>query len=155
MIYKKISFKWILKIWHFWPPFFGAGIKIDDFSDDLRFVRVRLKLRFWNRNYVGTQFGGSLFAMTDAIYMVMLLKVLGSEYIVWDKAGSIRYVKPGKTDVTADFKLTDEHLNFIKTTLETQEKMDWVVPVEIVNSAGELVAAVERVIYIKKKAGEG
>lgn len=151
MIYKKIPLKWILKLWWLWPPFFGAGISIDEASDDLRFVRVRLKLRFWNRNYVGTQFGGSLFAMTDPIYMVMMLKVLGSEYIIWDKAASIRYVKPGKGDVTAEFNLTDEILNNIRDTLKTQEKMDLKIPVKVHSKDGETVADIERVIYIKRK----
>lgn len=152
MIYRKIPLKWIFKLWQFWPPFWGAGISVDDFSNDLRFVRVKLKLRFWNRNYVGTQFGGSLFAMTDPIYMVMLLKSLGSGYVVWDKSATIRYLKPGKSDVVAEFRLTDEILNHIRETLQTQEKMDWKVTVQIKNAADELIAEVERVLYIRRKS---
>lgn len=114
-------------------------------------MRLRLKLRFWNRNYVGTQFGGSLFAMTDPIYMVMLLKALGKDYIVWDKAASIRYLKPGKTDVMAEFRLTDEMLNYIRLKLQTQEKMDWEVSVPVRDGNGQTIAEVQRVIYIKRK----
>jgi len=150
MIYKLIPLKWIFRLWGFWPPFFGAGISVDEFTPDLRFVRVRLKLRFWNRNYVGTQFGGSLFTMTDPIYMVMCLKALGGEYIVWDKSASIRFLKPGKTDVTAEFRLNDQIIDNIKSTLVTQEKMDWVVPVEIKDQQGQLIALVERTIYVRR-----
>jgi acyl-coenzyme A thioesterase PaaI-like protein len=152
MVYQKIPLQWVFKFWRFWPPFFGAGILVEETTDDLRFVRVRLKLRFWNRNYVGTQFGGSLFAMTDAIHMLMLLQALGPGYIVWDKAASIRYVKPGKSDVTAEFGITDEILEHIRSTLKKQEKMDWKVTVQVLDRNAELIAEVERVLYIRLKA---
>src|SRR6266436_1108157 len=81
--------RWI----NLWPPFLGAGIRIQNIAPDMKAVDVEMKLRFWNANYVGTHFGGSLFAMTDAFYMLMLMHQLGDEYIVWDKAASIRYRK--------------------------------------------------------------
>ena len=151
MIYQKIPKKWLFSLWRFWPPFFGAGISVSILSEDLMHVRTHLKLRWWNRNYVGTQFGGSLFSMTDAIYMVMLLQNLGSEYIVWDKAASIRYLKPGKTNVYAEYRLTPEILADIRKTLETQEKMDWISKVEIRDSTEQVIAECERVLYIRKK----
>ncbi len=151
MIYQKIPKKLLFKMWSYWPPFFGAGIVVNQTSEDLRFVQMKLKLRWWNCNYVGTQFGGSLFSMSDAIYMVMLLQNLGSGYIVWDKAASIRFLKPGKTDVTADFILTEEILQSIRKTLESQEKMDWTVTVQIKDKSGEIVSEVDRVLYIRKK----
>ena len=77
--------RWI----NFWPPFLGAGIRIQQIAPDLKSVDVEMKLRWWNANYVGTQFGGSLFAMTDAFYMLMLMANLGSDYMGWDKAASI------------------------------------------------------------------
>ncbi len=151
MIYQKFPPKILFSLWRFWPPFLGAGISIHVLSDDLRHTQARLKLRFWNRNYVGTQYGGSLFSMTDAVYMVMMLQNLGSQYIVWDKAATIRYLKPGRTDVIADYVLTEEILNSIRKTLETQEKMDWTVKVEIKDKNGEVVAEVDKVLYIRKK----
>ena len=80
---------------NFWPPFLGAGIRVKHISPDMKFIEVQMKLRWWNANYVGTHFGGSLFAMTDAFYMLMLMANLGRDYIVWDKTASIRYRKPG------------------------------------------------------------
>jgi len=151
MIYQKIPKRILFNLWRFWPPFLGAGISVHVLSEDLTHAQTRLKLRWWNRNYVGTQYGGSLFSMTDAIYMVMLLQTLGPGYIVWDKAASIRYLKPGKTNVYADYKLTPEILNGIRKTLETQEKMDWTTKVLIRDMNDEVIAEVDKVLYIRKK----
>ncbi len=152
MIYQKIPRKWLYKLWQFWFPFFGAGISVSQISEDLKFIQTRLKLRWWNRNYVGTQFGGSMFAMTDPIYMVMLLHNLGPGFIVWDKAASIRYLKPGKTDLTADFQLIEATLEHIRQSLSQQTKMDWVTTVQIKDQTGEIVAEVEKTLYIRKKS---
>jgi hypothetical protein len=141
----------LFKVWNFWFPFLGAGIRITEVSADFRSLTVRLRLRWWNRNYVGTQFGGSMFMMTDPFYMVMFLQNLGHEYIVWDKAAGIRYLKPGKTDVIARFTLTSEILDGVKQTLETQEKMDWTTTIQIKDLHGEVVAEVDKVVYIRKK----
>src|SRR4051794_24896772 len=100
----------LLKRWNYWPPFLGTGIRIETISKDLMFVRVQLKRRLWNCNIFGTQFGGSIYAMTDPIYMAMLLILLGREYIIWDKAASIRFKKPGRTDLFAEFQLTEPDL---------------------------------------------
>jgi len=139
------------RLWNIWPPFLGAGIRIGEVSSDFRSVKIYLRLHWWNRNYVGTQFGGSMFMMTDAFYMVMFLQNLGHGYIVWDKSANIRYLKPGRTDVMAHFQLTEEILNGVRKTLETQEKMDWTTTVQIKDTAGEVIAEVDKVIYIRRK----
>lgn len=144
---------YLLRFWNFWPPLLFSGIKIVKISPDFKYIKVRLKLRFWNANYVGTAFGGSIFAMTDAFYMVMLMKNLGPRYIVWDKAAEIRYVKPGKTDVLAEFVITDEEIDNIKELLKDSDKMDWIKPVQVIDKEGQLIADVKRIIYIKKKTG--
>ena len=88
-----------------WPPFVGAGIRVTRVSADSREIDVTLKLGLLNRNFFGTQFGGSLFAMTDPFFALMMLRNLGPEYVVWDKAGSIAYRRPGRGDVFAHFRL--------------------------------------------------
>lgn len=143
--------QFILKFWNFWPPFIGAGIRIAEVSTDFRYVRVELKRRLWTSNYVGTQFGGSMFSMTDPFYMVMLIVNLGSQYIVWDKASSIRYIKPGKTKLTAEFKLSDEQIAEIKAAVDREGKIDHVMPVDIYDTNGVHIASVEKVLYIRKK----
>ncbi len=145
----------LIKFWNFWPPFVGAGISIvRTESDELGFraLDVRLKLRFWNSNYVGTQFGGSLFAMTDPFYMVLLVRRLGRGYIVWDKSASIRYMKPGKTDCFARFEILPEELEAIKSEVDQKGRIDWLRLVQIRDRDGVVIAEVEKKIYIATRA---
>lgn len=143
--------KRLLWIWNFWPPFLFTGIKITEVSEDYRHVKVKLKLRFWNANYVGTQYGGSIFSMSDPFYMVMLIRNLGQKYTVWDKSAHITYLKPGKTDLFAEFNLTEEDLASIRLTLETEKSMLWNRKVEIKDANGAMIAEVAKEIYIRKK----
>ncbi len=47
-----------------WPPFFFNAIRVLHISDDWRSARVVLKKRWYNRNYVKTQFGGKVTSAT-------------------------------------------------------------------------------------------
>lgn len=139
--------RWI----NFWPPFLGAGIRVSHIAADMKAVDVEMKMRWWNANYVGTQFGGSLFAMTDAFYMLMLMANLGRDYIVWDKAASIRYRKPGRGTVRAEFRLTDAQLDDIREKLKTLPKYEPVLKVEVKDEQGTVIAEVEKVLHVRKK----
>jgi len=139
--------RWI----NFWPPFLGAGIRVKHIALDMKSVDVEMKMRFWNANYVGTHFGGSLFAMTDAFYMLMLMANLGRDYIVWDKAASIRYRKPGTGTVRAEFRLSDAQLEEIREKLKTLSKYEPVFSVEVRDEAGVVIAEVEKVLHVRKK----
>lgn len=141
---------YLLPFWNFWPPLFFSGIKIIKRSKDYREMTVKLKLRFWNSNYFGTQFGGAIYAMTDPFYMIMLIKNLGPHYQVMDKAAQIRYLKPGRTDLLANFTLSDEDLSAIRDLLEKQERMEWVRKIPIRDANKDIVAEVEKTISIKR-----
>lgn len=117
----------------------------------MRSADVEMKLRPWNRNYVGTHYGGSLYSMTDPFYMLMLMENLGREYIVWDKAASIRFRKPGKGTVRAEFRLTEQQLADIREKLGHQERYDPVFAVEVRDAAGEVVAEVQKTIHVRRK----
>ena len=117
----------------------------------MKAVDVEMKLRWWNANYVGTQFGGSLFAMADPFYMLMLMANLGRDYIVWDKAATIRYRKPGKGTVRADFRLSDSQIEEIREKLKTLPKYEPVFAVEIKDETGVVIAEVEKVLHVRKK----
>jgi len=117
----------------------------------MKSIDVEMKLRWWNANYVGTHFGGSLFAMTDAFYMLMLMSNLGSEYIVWDKAASIRYRKPGKGTVRAEFRLTGAQIEDIREKLKTLIKYEPLFKVDIKDEQGTVIAEVEKLLYVRKK----
>ena len=144
--------KFLEKMINFYGPFVGAGVKLEKMTKDFRHARVSMKLTFYNKNYMGTQFGGSLYAMVDPWYMLMLIKNLGKDYIVWDKAATINFKRPGRGKVTAEFNLTDAHLDEIRATLVTQNKMDYIFKVEIKDEEGKLIAEVDKVLYIRRKS---
>jgi len=139
--------RWI----NLWPPFLGMGVRIRRIAPDMKAVDVEVRLHFWNANYVGTHFGGSLFAMTDPFYMLMLMANLGSDYIVWDKAATIRYRKPGKGTVRAEFRLSDSQIDDIREKLKALPKYEPVFSVEVKDEAGVVIAEVEKVLHVRKK----
>jgi hypothetical protein len=141
-------FRWLLNLW---PPFLGSGIRITQLNANYRSIDVEMKLRFWNRNYVGTHYGGSLYSMADPFFMVMLINILGPSYIVWDKAASIRFRRPGRGTVHAHFEITDEQIASIHKQLEASEKMEPTFTVEVKDASGQVIAEVQKVLSIRRK----
>jgi hypothetical protein len=144
----KRHMRWFLNLY---PPLLGAGIRIRRLQPDWKAIDVEMKLRFWNANYVGTHFGGSLYSMTDPFYMLMLIENLGRAYIVWDKSAAIRFRRPGKGTVRAEFRLADARLEEIREALKTQDKIEPTFLVEVRDESGDVIAVVEKVVYIRKK----
>ncbi|MDN0077258.1 DUF4442 domain-containing protein [Crenobacter sp. SG2303] len=134
-----------------WPPFLGAGIRVRAISSDWRDITVALKLRLGNRNYVGVHFGGSLYSMTDPFFMLMLMQNLGRDYIVWDKNGSIDYLKPGRGTVSARFTLDEATLAAIRANTANGDKYLPQLQVAVVDEQGEVVARVHKTLYVRKK----
>ena len=120
-------------------------------SPKLDRVEVEMKLTWWNRNYVGTHYGGSLYSMCDPFMMLMLIERLDRNYIVWDKSAQIKFKKPGRGTVRATFQLPDKEIERIKKALETQNKIEPTYLIEIKDSQNEVIAEVEKVIYIRNK----
>lgn len=143
---------WLMKLLlNLWPPFLFTGIKVVKLSEDYREAKVRLIQRPWNTNAVGVHFGGSLYSMTDPFYMLMVLSQLGSDYIVWDKSADIEYVKPGVGKVYANFVVSESLINDIIHHTQYGDKYLPELPVNIVDEKGEIVAKLNRTIYIRKK----
>ncbi|KTC68793.1 hypothetical protein Lbir_2326 [Legionella birminghamensis] len=140
--------RWIMNIW---PPFWGAGVRVDEIKPDYSYIRVSLKLRWYNQNYVGVHFGGSLFSMTDPFFMLILLQRLGKDFIVWDKQGEIQYLSPGKGRVTAEFKLSDEEIEQIRQDALNQGKTNPFFSVTIYDENQQPVAIVKKTLYVKSK----
>ena len=135
-----------------WPPFLGAGIRVRSLSDDFRDAVVELRLGRLNRNYVGTHFGGSLYAMTDPFFMIMLLHNLGGDYLVWDKSGSIEYVAPGRGLVRAHFVLTEARIAEVRAQAAGGEKVLPEFQVEVRHADDDsLVALVRKTLYVRLK----
>ncbi|WP_420387164.1 DUF4442 domain-containing protein [Roseivirga sp.] len=136
---------------NFYPPYVGAGIRLAHLSRDFKKAVVTMKLRWWNKNMVGTHFGGSLMAMSDPFYMLLIMENLGRGYIVWDKASTIRFKKPGKGKVTCVFEITDAILDQLKTEADTHGKTEMVLPLQITDEKGEVVSELEKTIYVRRK----
>ena len=143
-----------LKLWsRFYMPFVGAGIRVTKVTPDFREMEVRMKLKWYNKNYVGTHYGGSIYSMTDPFYMLMLIQILGNEYLVWDKAASIEFLKPGKTELSAKFNVSDETLEEILSKTKDGSKHFAEFAVDVTDVMGETVAKVNKTIYVKKRSG--
>jgi acyl-coenzyme A thioesterase PaaI-like protein len=141
------------RLLNLWPPFRAAGIRVRDIAPDFRSATVELRMRLLNRNYVGTHFGGSLFAMTDPFFMIMMMKNLGPAYLVWDKQGTVRFLKPARGTVVARFELPEASIVEARAATESGEKHEPKFRVEIVDGDGVTVADVEKTLYIRKKQG--
>ena len=140
--------------WNFFPALRGTGARIEYSSEDFREIRVRLPLNWRTRNYVGTIYGGSMYGAVDPFYMVMLIRNLGPEYVVWDKAATIRFKKPGRGTLYARFTLDDAELDAIRTELNGKRSIDRVYTVELTDAEGTVHASVEKLIYIARKKKE-
>jgi acyl-coenzyme A thioesterase PaaI-like protein len=138
-------------VMNFWSPFRSPGIRVKRIAPGWAEVLVELKSTLFNRNYVGTHFGGSLYAMTDPFYMLMLIARLGSRYIVWDQSGRIDYLKPGRGRVRAHFRLSEEQLNEIRLQAANGEKYLPELQVDVVDEAGDVVARVYKTLYVRLK----
>ena len=147
------SFRSRLVRWGFnwFPAFRRTGGRLVYIADDWRDVRVKLAFSWRTRNYVGTMFGGSLYAATDGIYMVMLIKQLGPEYVVWDKSASIRFRKPCRTTVYAAFAIDERETDSIREQLKTEPKIDRQYQVDWTDQEGTVYATVETTIHIRRK----
>ena len=143
-------FKWALS---YWMPLWGTGITVRSVSPDFHRIVVQMKARWYNRNAFGVHFGGSLYAMVDPFYCLMLVAILGKDYVVWDKDAQIDFIKPGTGMVHAVFEWTPQQVADIKLAVAGGNKHLPVRVVDIVNEAGELVAQVHKTLYVRKKRG--
>ena len=134
-----------------WPPFLFSGIRVTRIDDGFRHARVELRQRWFNRNYVGTHFGGNLFAMTDPFWMIMTLRALGKDHVVWDKAGEIEFIRPGRGTVHAEFALDEATLQTIRdATADGAKYLHWFTT-DVLDASGEPVARVRKQIYVRRK----
>lgn len=139
------------RILNLYPPYLGAGVKIVYIREDWKELRVAMSVRWFNRNAVGTHFGGSLYSMIDPHLMLLLMQLLGRNYMVWDKAASIEFVKASKKKVTSVIKVSDEDLEAIKRNTADGDKYLSDFTVEIIDEDDDLVARIKKTIYVRRK----
>ncbi|WP_282070121.1 DUF4442 domain-containing protein [Olleya namhaensis] len=136
-----------------WSPMYRrTTAKLVEVSDDLHYVKIRLKLNWKNRNYAGSIFGGSMLSATDPIYMIQLIQILGNDYVVWDKAVTAKYKRPGKGTIYGEFVFTPEEIKDIKQQVKTKQQFDLEKTMQLVNAKAEVVAEFSKTIYVAEKA---
>lgn len=146
-----MTLKTITKIINFYPPYLGSGISVKSVNDDFTQITTQLKLRWYNKNAVGTHFGGSLFSMCDPFYMFILMENLGKDYIVWDKAASIKFIKAESKPVHATFEISTNRIAEIKAFVDTNGKGDFTFNTTIDNENGDVIAEVQKLVYVRNK----
>jgi len=147
--WKRMRFQLLVNLY---PPYLGAGVRVTRIADDFRAIDVEMRLRFWNRNYVGTHFGGSLFSMVDPFFMIMLIEVLGKGFVVWDKSGTIRFRRPGRGTVRAKLEISPGRVEEIRRAADAAGKLEPTFLVEIRDAQGEVVAEVEKILSVRKRS---
>lgn len=141
----------LLALMSFYPPLAGAGVRVRRLAGPPLAFETRMKLRWWNRNYVGTHFGGSLYAMCDPFYMLILIEALGPDFVVWDTAATVRFRRPGRGEVRARFEISPERVEEIRRQAEAEGKVEPRFVAEVRDAKGELVAEVEKVLSVRRR----
>lgn len=140
----------MLKLLWLYPPYLGAGIRVTDIDEQLKHISVAMKLRAWNQNYLGTQFGGSLYSMVDPFFMMLVMLRIGQGYVVWDKSATIRFLKPGRAEVRARFEVSDAQLDEIRREVEAKGKAEPRFQVDITDVEGTPIAQVEKWVHVRR-----
>lgn len=143
---------WFYRLYfNFFPAYRGTGARVIFIAPDFKQIKIKIPLNWRTRNYVGTIFGGSIYGSVDPMYMLMLIKLLGPNYTVWDKGATIHFKRPGRKTLYATFILTDEEMEEIKTLLEVKKSIDRTFHIDIVDDNQLVHASIDKVIYLSKR----
>lgn len=146
---------WRTRLWrlgfNFFPAYRGTGARVAYIAGDWREIRVKLPLSWRTRNYVGTIFGGSMYGAIDPMYMLMLIKVLGPEYVVWDKTATIRFRRPGRRTLFATFVITEADLAEIREGVARAGKYEKEFPVHLADASGEVHAIFQKGVHVSRR----
>src|SRR5512139_496425 len=140
-----------LRLMRIYPPFLGAGVRVRTLDRSPLAFESEMRLHWWNRNYLGTHFGGSLYSMTDPFFMLILIDALGRGFEVWDKAATVRFRRPGRGTVRARFEIPAARIDEIRREAEETGRSEPVFLARVENGAGETVAEVEKVVSVRRR----
>jgi len=144
--------RWKLRVLNIYPPYLGAGVRVRNLGTTPLSFDVEMKLRWWNRNYFGTHFGGSLYALCDPFYCLILIEALGPrQYVVWDKAAAIRFRRPGRGRVRAHFAIPPERIAAIRAEADRDGVAEPLFEVAVTDDAGEVIALVEKRLHVRRR----
>jgi len=139
---------------NWFPAYRGTGAQVTYIAADWSEVRLRLPLNRRTRNYVGTIFGGSMYGAVDPMYMVMLIQMLGPDFVVWDKSATIRFRRPGRETLYATFRISPEELASLRAEVGRAGKLEMEFAVDLVSASGEVHASCQKLVSIRKRDGE-
>ncbi|HVY04803.1 MAG TPA: DUF4442 domain-containing protein [Burkholderiales bacterium] len=143
---------WLLRQrFNFFPAFRASGARVIYIAEDMRSLRIKLPLNFLTRNIHGTLFGGSMYAATDPLYAILIKVALGPDYIIWDKAGAIRYKRPGRSTLYAECSISESQVQGLRRKLEFEASVDVDYEIELVDGRGAVHAVVDKTIYVARK----
>ena len=134
------------------PMYRRSTGRVTSVSKDFWTVEVKIPLTYKNRNYAGTIFGGSMFSATDPIYMVQLIQIIGTDYIVWDKSSVVKFKRPANTDAYVVFQFKEDEISNLKKQVEEEKEVELKKLVELKNKDGKVFCEIEKVIYVADKA---
>ena len=152
---RRMSARQLSRLMNLYPPLLGSGIRVRSFADDWSVARVELRLNRLNRNQHGTAFGGSINAMTDAFYPLLLMHQLGTDYVVWDKACEIEFRAPGTGSVFAEFEMPRDVVESIRAQAEGGAKVLRWFETDLHLADGTVVAHARRQVYVRRKRPSG
>lgn len=136
-----------------WSPMYRRSTaKLIEVSEDLHYVKIRLKLNWKNRNYAGSIFGGSMLSATDPIYMIQLIQILGNEYVVWDKSVEARYKRPAKSTIYGEFIFTEDEVDNLKQNIAKNKEIDIVKTMNLVDEKQNIIATFNKILYVADKS---
>ncbi len=142
----------LIKKINMYPPYLGMGVSVRSFRDDFTRFEVELRARWYNRNLFGTQFGGSLYSMSDPFFVFIITMNLGSGYIVWDKSATIEFLKPAKGTILGVFEISNNRLEEIRVEVDDLGKNTYLFESDLVDETGQAVARVSKEVYVRSKA---
>jgi acyl-coenzyme A thioesterase PaaI-like protein len=141
------------RLMNLWPPYLAAGIRVLEIGEGFSHARVRLRRHWFNRNYFGTHFGGSLYAMTDPFFALLVVEGLGGDHVVWDKAAEIDFVTATREDVYAEFRVDAALLDELRAAAADGGKVLRWLETDVRTASGTVVAKVRKQIYVRRRRG--
>jgi len=81
--------------------------------------------------------------------------LLGSDYVVWDRAGQIEFLAPGRQRVAAEFEVTEELLEELRAETGGGDKVLRWLETDVVSADGTVVARVRKQLYVRRRREVG
>ncbi|MBL7778184.1 MAG: DUF4442 domain-containing protein [Chitinophagales bacterium] len=143
------SMRWAF---NWWPCIWCTGGKVEFIAADYKELHVSIKLNIRTRNRVGTVYGGSIYSSVDPYFMLLLMEVLGKNYVVWDKGASMKFVRPITEKVKCRFLITDDLVEELKQRVAENGEHSFDLPLQYEDDNGKVYAVFTKQLYVASKS---